>query len=513
MKADESDFREGRYYYRSEFGDWRGRMVPVVSTWVYDGYREVPAADQGGGRSACYCFSRVVESRIAEVGQLSASFSSLETAKREMRFWEEFAAFLPRLDDIRRSRLGRADPLVKRHSARHGIEDDESYLAARPHPYFGQFREDDVYYRVVLAIGPEPLTPEISTWVFDRLLDAASKPSLHNRFLRRVCECSVLCVENGRCRRLGDPMAMPYFGVVRWLRSWTDFAGCGPAVNYTIDMHYAAEKLPDLVHVRLKGEQTDGSLLKLANRSDVSRLSVSVDGDTSELECLGTLPNLRYLWLSDRSIGNRELLAVAKLRQLKRLHISTARVDDDGLKHLAGLHALESLILMACRVTGTGFSYMAELENLTTLWLWENPVSDDGVRRLEALPGLTTLHLKWTSITDRALAHVTKLRNLACLDLTDGDITDAGLAHLKSGVKLEIVNLTRTRITDAGLRQLVDLPNLENLDLQGTAISDKGIELLAKMKPLRRVNVRGTLVTKEGAERLAEALPACQIHR
>lgn len=184
------------------------------------------------------------------------------------------------------------------------------------------------------------------------------------------------------------------------------------------------------------------------------------------LRLLHELPDLTYVSLSNRAVGDQALAALRGLKKLDYLNLYRSRITDAGLVHLKHLPALKHVPM------------------------GETLVTDAGLVHLKELTQLEYLGLRGNAITDAGLVHLKKLTNLTGLYLGETKVTDAGLVHLKGMTKMEYLRLHSVAVGDAGLEHLKAMPNLEILDLWETRATEAGIAKLKKSLPRIRVDTR-----------------------
>jgi len=148
--------------------------------------------------------------------------------------------------------------------------------------------------------------------------------------------------------------------------------------------------------------------------------------DLQEIPRPGDLLSLRSLNLSDRDIGDEDLVKLRVLQSLKYLYLSGCPVTDDGMRHIATLSSLKWLYLGQTKITSRGLRYLKGLRNLEVLGLNDNAMDDRTPGYLLGLNRIEKLYLSGTRITDRGLSQLAKLGSLRKLYLSR-KVTEAGL--------------------------------------------------------------------------------------
>jgi serine/threonine protein kinase/Leucine-rich repeat (LRR) protein len=208
--------------------------------------------------------------------------------------------------------------------------------------------------------------------------------------------------------------------------------------------------------------------------------------------------------LSDRPIGDADLVHLEALPELQTLDLASTRVSDAGLARLQGLKQLRKLVLRQTAIGDAGLAHLSGLSNLRELDLNGARVSDAGLAHLQGLTQLEWLTLRDTAVGDAGLERLEGLTRLVALDLHGAGVSDAGLAHLQGLTRLGELDLGRTRVGDAGLSRLGGLKNLRFLVLLGTEVSDEGLGGLSGLSQLEELHLVGTRVSGPGLARLKE---------
>lgn len=232
--------------------------------------------------------------------------------------------------------------------------------------------------------------------------------------------------------------------------------------------------------------------------------------NTRELGQIGSLHNLRELWIEGAPIADDALAAIAKLGCLEIIKMKNCDVTDSGLRHLAELESLRWLHLEGMAINDRGLAILDSLPQLETLHLLATDIGNPTLARIGSLEQLEWLDLTDTKITGN-LSELGRLNKLRWLNLSGTPLNDEKLPPLERLTGLEVLQLARTMITDSGLRHLEQLYDCQHLDLEATAITDDGLASLSSLVALRRLNLRGTQVTAAGIERLKQKLPDCVV--
>jgi hypothetical protein len=206
---------------------------------------------------------------------------------------------------------------------------------------------------------------------------------------------------------------------------------------------------------------------------------LAVDGCQFDRQAFGRslrrLPSLQWLMLSDSSVDDDLLKAVAGMPHLGWLELNNTGVTDAGLSALANLRELRFLRLSRTHVAGTGLASLKSLTALKELELNETDVGDAGLGWLEDLEALERLELKRTRITDAGIDDVVKIRGLQRLWLQDTQVTPATLVKLATLPELRLLV-----VSDTG----IDEPDLELFSEKRKSLGLPQVMLICKFRPM-----------------------------
>ncbi|MBX3450896.1 MAG: hypothetical protein KF777_15120 [Planctomycetaceae bacterium] len=136
--------------------------------------------------------------------------------------------------------------------------------------------------------------------------------------------------------------------------------------------------------LKYEGDKTEQTLVRL----DLSNKRV---GD-EQLMAVTAFPSLRGVFASGTQIGDEGAGYLAELQELDSLDLSRTRVTDVGLNHLRKLRKLRVLNLEGTAVTDAGLEHIVVIEGLERLWLGGTQVTDAGVDRFRsALPNCAVI--------------------------------------------------------------------------------------------------------------------------
>jgi hypothetical protein len=160
------------------------------------------------------------------------------------------------------------------------------------------------------------------------------------------------------------------------------------------------------------------------------------------------------------------------------------------LRRLLGDDFLNRVVVVRLAATAAGDKDMVavgRLKDLRMLDLRDTQVGDAGLQCLGTLKDVRLLILHGTAVSDDGLAQLRNMPQLEVLFLEETKTTDRGLQHLKGLPNLRYLDLSGTQVTEAGLICLRDCPRLEVLVLAGCGVSDERLDELTQALPGTRV--------------------------
>jgi hypothetical protein len=149
-----------------------------------------------------------------------------------------------------------------------------------------------------------------------------------------------------------------------------------------------------------------------------------------DLSVLREVPQLVHLELPRRSVGDRDVDALGRLKRLQVLVLGETNLTDVGLQSLARLHELHRLNLPRVEAGTTGLAAVAALPELQLLRIGGPNVTDDALKSLTPAKSLRSLILCRAPITDAGLPALTPMTNLESLYLDGTEVTEAGARYL-----------------------------------------------------------------------------------
>jgi len=245
-------------------------------------------------------------------------------------------------------------------------------------------------------------------------------------------------------------------------------------------------------------------LAKLPYAPQLTRLNVSnLTTNPDEIKsCMGVFTSLTHLGITQSSIGNKGLEALARqpfAANLTYLDIENNLINEIGIA-----------------------SYMQAFERLTHLNLSKNELGDSGLEALARqpfAPQLITLELSDNTnmvslqgVTAQGIINNIRIFiALRCLDVSLNAIGDAGLeglAQQQLASQLMMLNIGSTGLTIAGIRANIGaFTDLRRLDVSDNSLGEEGLDELAALPFARNLNVvalkiYGVETLKEAKERL-----------
>ncbi|MHC4406280.1 MAG: hypothetical protein ACYTG0_42140, partial [Planctomycetota bacterium] len=174
-----------------------------------------------------------------------------------------------------------------------------------------------------------------------------------------------------------------------WLRRWLghDFfhtveevgyynnANANPSLKYLLD-------LPNVHTVVLPDEPVDDAGLDVL-RTLPALVCVTwhaAGPPTASIEAVTRLENVEKTSLcNSKSIGDKHMTMVVRMRKLRELNVWDSAVTDDGVKALATLPQLETLYLDGTDITDEALKHLKSTNSLRTLWVHRTGVTAEAV--------------------------------------------------------------------------------------------------------------------------------------
>jgi hypothetical protein len=251
-----------------------------------------------------------------------------------------------------------------------------------------------------------------------------------------------------------------------------------------------------------------GSLSTLKDIPSLRELSITIgrDAPTPALSEVGTLQQLRVLYVASCKEPDTLMESVASLVNLEHLSVGDARgLTDAGLRKLKNLPRLHGLSTDSAQLTPAG---LTELRHLQELHWGCPPDAPIDLAELQALRELQSLFVS-KRLTDADLKAIAGIGSLRKLQIDLSAATDAGLAQLKRLEHLQQLSLSASGFTGKGFGALKALAELRELRVYDA--SDAVLRAVASYPSLERLNLRlGAGATDAGFNRL-RGLP--HLHR
>lgn len=198
------------------------------------------------------------------------------------------------------------------------------------------------------------------------------------------------------------------------LASWmVVLAGCGgppprplPAPEPTLQEQVALVREGKLDQIQVEHTPlTDADLRQLAGLRDLKALLVDHPGSRVSqvgLEALADLPNLAHLRVRGEGIDDAALAVISRMKSLRILNLPRGQFTNAGLKWLAELPQLEQLRFHASQVDDAGMETLAAMPQLSRLHLIGVPITEKGLLTLASMPQLQSLYVDDVQLPDSA---------------------------------------------------------------------------------------------------------------
>lgn len=207
------------------------------------------------------------------------------------------------------------------------------------------------------------------------------------------------------------------------------------------------------------------------------------------------------------------------LKQLKNLDdaiivdLSYTSITDEALPSLGSLPELRHLYLRGCAITDSGVARFSIFDQMLYLDLSRTAITDIAGKHLAKFTAIRSLSLDETPMTDSGIASIglAEKKKLVKLSVAGTPVSGVFLQDLAGHPSIQFLDLSGTGLTDEGCNALVMIPKLEKLVINDTNVSDSAIDSLSKLKGLKGIWIRRSSITWQGAERLRAALPKCDV--
>lgn len=167
------------------------------------------------------------------------------------------------------------------------------------------------------------------------------------------------------------------------------------------------------------------------------QLSANLD---KAIECLGKLPYLSHVELTNLAVTDEHMKTIGKLRRINSLVLSGTEVGDEGLKTVSRLP-------------------------------------------------LNTLYVDKTKMTAAAMSTLASISDLEILEISGLDVSD--ISPLKGLKELEWLIVNETEIGTAAIDVMAEMPALLRLSIIGSQISPEDLLKLKKAKPSLQIDGPG----------------------
>lgn len=230
--------------------------------------------------------------------------------------------------------------------------------------------------------------------------------------------------------------------------------------------------------------------------------------DRGVIEVVKKCPGLQEFAVESTLLTDVAIQSVCRLSELRSLMIFRAPlVTDLSIPFIGSLPNLRELYLDGTKVTDRSMNLLQNLSSLWSLSLSRTGLTDTGVRDLVNLPSLKLLRLNSTGIRGKTLVG---LPNTYRFDLYLEDCplevsSIIGLATTQT--KISLLSLNRTPLDDSCMTAIAAIEMLGDLRVEETSVSDLGISALLGHPRLCRLYLSGTFCTEAIASELKNRSP------
>lgn len=186
---------------------------------------------------------------------------------------------------------------------------------------------------------------------------------------------------------------------------------------------------------------------------------------------LGSLTELRKLYLSDNQITGEIPIELGNLLQLKYLNLDKNQLSGSIPSDLGDLSQLENLILNENQLTGAIPVTLGNLTKMRYLFLHSNQLTGEIPITLGNLTQLVNLHLDDNQLTGSIPSELGNLSQVQYLILSENPLTGSIPPELGNLSQLSTLNLSSTQLTGSIPPELGNLSKLRYLHLYNTQIT------------------------------------------
>ena len=212
---------------------------------------------------------------------------------------------------------------------------------------------------------------------------------------------------------------------------------------------------------------------------------------------LGSLTNLKTLWLSGNQLSGEIPVELGDLTNLTRLSLGNNQLSGEIPEKLGGLTNLRWLELSGNQLNGEIPEELGKLTNLIHLYLHGNQLSGQTPAELGKLTNLTNLYLHENQLSGEIPAELGSLTNLTELNLRSNQLTDEIPRELSSLTHLTLLYLYDNQLIGEIPAELGRLTNLGELVLWGNQLSGEIPAELGSLTHLLRLNLSGNQLSGE----------------
>ena len=255
--------------------------------------------------------------------------------------------------------------------------------------------------------------------------------------------------------------------------------------------------LSNLRHLWLSGNQLTGEIPpELGSLSNLRHLWLSGNQLTGEIPPeLGGLSNLRHLWLWDNQLTGEIPNELGRLSNLRELALSRNQLTGEIPPELGGLSNLTRLALSGNQLTGEIPPELGGLSNLTELSLDNNQLTGEIPPELGGLSNLTGLSLSGNQLTGEIPPELGGLSNLTGLSLSGNQLTGEIPPELGRLSNLTGLSLRGNQLTGEIPPELGGLSNLTLLFLSGNQLTGEIPPELGGLANLQRLYLSDNRLT------------------
>lgn len=217
-----------------------------------------------------------------------------------------------------------------------------------------------------------------------------------------------------------------------------------------------------------------------------------------------TLPKLKFLNISNNSLGDTGAQQIGRINSLKYLNISGNALRAAGAAEIAKLPSLRYLSISRNDLKEAGSEQIGKLTSLESLDISMNNLSAAGARQIGKMKSLKYLNISGNDLGPAGAEPIGKLTSLESLDISMNNLRASGAAEIAMLPSLRFLSISRNDLKESGAEQIGKLTSLESLDISMNNLGGAGAEQVGKLTSLKSLDISGNRLGSVGAEYISK---------